>query len=110
MACHEVLRKHFAALELSCRARGAERTKTARCEDIDEPGVERSFGSDDGQADAFAFREIGEGGNIVRLDWHEAGDGRNSGVAWSTQQFARAAFAREFPSECMLAATAADNE
>ena len=60
MALHERLREVLRRFELGGRPRGAEDPQPATTEQVDDARGQRRLGADDGEGDAFAFREIGE--------------------------------------------------
>ncbi len=106
---HELFRERLAALELGCGTGGTKDAKAAGPKQVDNAATERELGTDDGQIDREINGRVGERVDVIDADWDERCLRRDPVVAGRANDL-RVLFAREFPRECMLSATTADNE
>src|SRR5262249_35232477 len=92
------------------RARRTEDAAPVGAEGVDDPAVERRFGTDDREIDPLATREGEDRVGIGRIDGHEPGDRGDSGIAWRTHQRRNTGVAGQAPREGVLGAAAAGDE
>ena len=110
MALHEVLGEGLGGLEPGAVLRGTEDAQAAVLEDVHDAGGKGVIGADDGEVDLFGLGEPGEGFDIGDGDGKIAAEGLGAGIARGAKEVGHAGRLAQLPTECVLAAAAADDE
>ena len=110
MTDHETLGKILRAFKLGRFTRRSEYLQPASTEDVDDAGRQRGLRTDDGQMNAFLFREIGQCLRFGDMDVHDFGFTCRAGVARRDENTLNAGEFGQVPSQRMLAPAGAYDE
>ena len=112
MACQKLFAEDFRAFQL-CRGFGwTEAAQAVGLKQVGDAGYQRHFGADDGQRDVLALRQGQQAGQVIGCHTNIAhlGLGGRAGVAGCDQHLRDRGRLRALPSQCVFAATAADDQ